>query len=175
MRNDFSNKIKAMAREIKEKRIEKPILDELESMLAFIEGLTHMLRSLTLYTVDQFNSNRISQDEATWVLNMITPIFRIIFADLIISLYPLYFVPEVKRDLEHSMSQCLLELELIIERLQKGSPEIKTEELRKFLDVLPYNFISSLERAGCDYLAERAKRLQKLAKDSEKDSDFIEI
>lgn len=175
MRNNFSNKIKTMAREIEEKRIEKSDLAEFESILAFIEGLTHILRSLALYTVDQFESGRISQNEATWILNMIEPIFRVIFADLVIFLYPLYFVPEIKKNLEHALSQCLLELELIIERLQEVPPEIKKEELRKFLNVLPYNFISSLERTGCDYLAERAKRLQEFAKDDEKYNDFIEI
>ena len=173
IRNDFSNKIKTMAREVKEKRIEKSDLGEFESILAFIEGSTHMLRSLALYTVDQFDSNRISQDEATWILNMIEPIFRGIFADLVISLYPLYFVPEIKENLEHALSQCLLELELIIERLQKAPPEIRDEELRRFLDVLPYNFINSLKSAGCEHLAERAKKLQGLAKDN--GEDFVPI
>ncbi len=173
--NDFSNKIKIIAKEIEERRIGKPSLDEFELTLAFIEGLAHMLRSLALYTVDQFESNRISQNEATWILNMIEPIFRIIFADLVISLYPLYFIPETKKNLEHTLSQCLLELELIIERLQKAPQGIKDEGLRRFLNVLPYNFVRSLECAGYWHLVERAKRLQELTDEGKKDDSFIAI
>lgn len=158
VRIEFSKKLNTLAKRA-EKRKEHD-LDELKLMLAFIEGLTHMLRSLTLYTVDQFNSNRISQDEATWVLNMIEPIFRIIFADLVISLYPLHFVPEIKENLEHALSQCLLELKLIIERLQKAPQGIRDEELRKFLGILPHNAVHLLESMGYNYLAERVKEFQ---------------
>ncbi len=172
-RIEFSKKLNTLAKRAEKRRGHD--LNELKLMLAFIEELTFRLRYLALYTIDQFNAGRITQDEATWILNMIEPIFRIIFADLVISLYPLYFVPEIKENLEHALSQCLLELELIIEKLQEAPSEIKMEELRKFLNVLPYNFISSLERAGCEHLAERVKRLQELAKDDEKYDDFIEI
>ncbi|WP_148882233.1 hypothetical protein [Thermococcus aciditolerans] len=176
IRNDLLNRIKTIGRKIEESRAESLDLEEFQLMLAFIEGLTHMLRSLALYTIDQYNSKRISQDEATWILNMIEPIFRIIFADLVISVYPFYFVPEIKENLEYALSQCLLDLELIIEKLQEAPSEIKEELLGRFLDALPHDFVKSLKNAGYEHLAERAERLRELAREKEMNKgDFISI
>lgn len=177
VRTDFSKKLETIGKMVTKRTETKTEqdLNEFKTILNFSEELAFWMRFITLHTIDQFNTSRISQNEAIWILDIIHPIFRTLFTDIMITLYPIYsssdVKPEVKRDLERSLEQCLRELELIVERLQEAPPEIKREELRNFLDVLPYNFINSL--TGYDYLVERAKRLQEILKDDKKNNNSL--
>ncbi|GAB6101355.1 hypothetical protein JCM16138_05780 [Thermococcus atlanticus] len=177
MISDFLEKLKELKDNVK--NAVRPHLTEKDSQkvkedIRFIRDIASNLKAIALKTIDQAKSGKITTNNALWVLNIISGIFEALLSALVVLLELLDFinsVPDVRKDLEQTLSKCISELESIMEELKKSPKEIREVELRRFVNSVPYNFSNKLEKMGHDDIAKRVIKLKNMAgEDKPKDS-----